>query len=36
MAEGSSSLNDCFTELVDPRIECNRKHSLFDIIVLTV
>ena len=36
MAEGSSSLIDHFTEIVDPRIERNRKHNLLDIIVLTV
>jgi predicted transposase YbfD/YdcC len=32
----SASLVDHFTELVDPRIERNKKHALLDIIVLTV
>ena len=32
----SASIVDHFTELVDPRIERHKRHSLIDIIVLTV
>lgn len=32
----SASLVDHFQELVDPRVERNKKHALLDIIVLTV
>lgn len=32
----SLSIIDYFTELEDPRIERHKRHSLIDIIVLTV
>lgn len=36
MKKPTASIVDHFKELVDPRIERNKKHSLIDIIVLTI